>query len=201
MTLGAGVRIGPYEIVSAIGAGGMGEVYRARDTRLQRDVALKLLPAGVSSDPDRMARFEQEARAAAALNHSNTLAVYVKLAGGATPEELLLKSGGSKAPRSWSADGRFIVYDGADAPTTQSDIWVLPLTGDRKPFPFLMTPAREGQGTLSPDGKWMAYTSNESGRYDIYVQPFPPTGGKWLVSTGGGAVSYTHLTLPTNREV
>src|SRR5262245_4195295 len=76
MALGAGVRIGPYEIVSAIGAGGMGEVYRTRDIRLQRDVALKLLPAGVSSDPDRLARFEQEARAAAALNHPNILAVY-----------------------------------------------------------------------------------------------------------------------------
>src|SRR5215510_7649124 len=76
MALGAGVRVGPYEIVYAIGAGGMGEVYRARDTRLQRDVALKLLPAGVSSDPDRLARFEQEARAAAALNLSNILAVH-----------------------------------------------------------------------------------------------------------------------------
>src|SRR5262245_18684473 len=76
MALGAGVRIGPYEIVSAIGAGGMGEVYRTRDIRLQRDVALKLLPAGVSSDPDRLARFEQEARAAAALNYPNILAVY-----------------------------------------------------------------------------------------------------------------------------
>jgi len=76
MSLGSGTRLGPYEIQSAIGAGGMGEVYRARDTRLQRDVAVKVLPAGLSSDPDRLARFEQEARAAAALNHPNILAVY-----------------------------------------------------------------------------------------------------------------------------
>src|SRR5712691_5338171 len=76
MSLDPGARLGPYEIVSAIGAGGMGEVYRAKDTRLQRDVAIKVLPGALSSDSDRLARFEQEARAAAALNHPNILAVY-----------------------------------------------------------------------------------------------------------------------------
>jgi len=76
MSLGPGTRLGPYEILSALGTGGMGEVYRARDTRLGRDVAIKVLPAGLSSDPDRLARFEQEARAAAALNHPNILAVF-----------------------------------------------------------------------------------------------------------------------------
>jgi Tol biopolymer transport system component len=111
--------------------------------------------------------------------------LYVKLAGGATPEELLLKTDAGKAPRQWSTDGRYIVYESIGADST-SDIWVLPLTGERKPIPFLVTPAREGQGALSPDGKWMAYTSNESGRLDIYAQPFPATGGKWLISTGGG---------------
>jgi serine/threonine protein kinase/Tol biopolymer transport system component len=76
MSLVPGTRLGPYEIVAAIGAGGMGEVYRARDPRLGRDVAIKVLPAAFSADPDRLARFEQEARAAAALNHANILAVY-----------------------------------------------------------------------------------------------------------------------------
>ena len=71
-----GTRIGDYEIVSLIGAGGMGEVYRARDTKLGRDVAIKLLPAYFSTDPDRLRRFEQEARAAAALNHPNVLSVH-----------------------------------------------------------------------------------------------------------------------------
>ena len=76
MTLRSETRLGPYEIVSAIGAGGMGEVYRARDPRLGRDVAIKVLPASFSGDPSRLQRFEQEARAAAALNHPNILAVH-----------------------------------------------------------------------------------------------------------------------------
>nr|MDQ5873644.1 serine/threonine protein kinase [Acidobacteriota bacterium] len=76
MTLSAGSRLGPYEIVSPLGAGGMGEVYRAKDTRLGRDVAVKVLPASFSDEPDRLRRFEQEARAAGILNHPNITAVY-----------------------------------------------------------------------------------------------------------------------------
>jgi len=76
MPLPSGARLGPYEILSALGAGGMGEVYRARDARLGRDVAVKVLHAGMSTDADRLRRFEQEARAAAALNHPNILAVH-----------------------------------------------------------------------------------------------------------------------------
>jgi serine/threonine protein kinase len=71
-----GTKLGPYEILSPLGAGGMGEVYRARDSRLGREVALKILPVGYSADPDRLRRFEQEARATAALNHPNILAVF-----------------------------------------------------------------------------------------------------------------------------
>jgi non-specific serine/threonine protein kinase len=76
MGLSPGARLGVYEIISLLGAGGMGEVYRARDPRLGRDVAIKVVPAAFSADPDRLRRFEQEARAAAALNHPNILAVY-----------------------------------------------------------------------------------------------------------------------------
>src|SRR5436309_4132181 len=71
-----GKRIGPYEIIAAIGAGGMGEVYRARDARLGRDVAIKVLPENLAADKDRLARFEKEARAASALNHPNVVTVY-----------------------------------------------------------------------------------------------------------------------------
>src|SRR5664279_4789499 len=76
MPLAPGTILGQYEIRSPLGAGGMGEVYRAHDTRLDREVAIKVLPESLTSDPDRMRRFEQEARATAALNHPNILAVY-----------------------------------------------------------------------------------------------------------------------------
>jgi Tol biopolymer transport system component len=76
MSVSAGSRLGPYEILSPVGAGGMGEVYRAKDPRLGRDVAIKVLPASFSNDPDRLRRFEQEARAAGLLNHPNITAVY-----------------------------------------------------------------------------------------------------------------------------
>ena len=76
MRLAPGMRMGPYEIVAAIGAGGMGEVYRARDTRLGREVAIKVLASGFSSDSDRLRRFEHEARGASALNHVNTFRIH-----------------------------------------------------------------------------------------------------------------------------
>jgi eukaryotic-like serine/threonine-protein kinase len=76
MTLSAGTRLGPYEILSPLGAGGMGEVYRARDSKLQRDVANKVLPESLAADPDALARFEREALAVAALSHQNILAIH-----------------------------------------------------------------------------------------------------------------------------
>ena len=76
MPLSAGAHLGPYEILAAVGAGGMGEVYKARDTRLGRTVAIKVLPGGVAADPERMRRFEREAQAVAALNHPNIVTLY-----------------------------------------------------------------------------------------------------------------------------
>jgi len=76
MSLSAGTRLGPYEILSALGAGGMGEVYRAQDTRLDRTVAIKVLPAQFAAEPDRMRRFEEEARAIASLNHPHICQIY-----------------------------------------------------------------------------------------------------------------------------
>ena len=76
MSVAAGKRFGPYEILSPLGAGGMGEVYRARDTRLDRTVAVKVLPAHLAQEPDRRERFEREARAASALNHPHICTIH-----------------------------------------------------------------------------------------------------------------------------
>ena len=76
MSLVAGTKLGPYEILAPLGKGGMGEVYRARDTRLGREVAVKVIPAHLSGDADALARFEREARAVAALSHPNILAIH-----------------------------------------------------------------------------------------------------------------------------
>src|ERR1700736_917730 len=76
MSLPSGTRLGPYEILGPIGAGGMGEVYRARDTKLDREVAIKVLPAALSQHPDRLTRFEREAKVLAALNHPNIAMIH-----------------------------------------------------------------------------------------------------------------------------
>src|SRR5438093_5930506 len=82
MAIAAGTRLGSYEIVAPLGAGGMGEVYRARDPRLRRDIAIKVLPAEVASSPDRLARFEREATTVAGLNHPNIVTLYSIEVGG-----------------------------------------------------------------------------------------------------------------------
>jgi Tol biopolymer transport system component/predicted Ser/Thr protein kinase len=111
--------------------------------------------------------------------------LYWKVSSGAGQDELLLKSGESKYPDDWSADGKLLLYEQAD-PKTRVDLWVLPLQGERKPVPFLQTEFSERQGRFSPDGRWIAYSSDESGRYEVYVQPYPPTGAKWMISRDGG---------------
>ena len=119
--------------------------------------------------------------------------LYLKPANGAKDEKLLFKSPETKFADSWSRDGRFFLF-GADDPTTKGDLWVLPVRDGGKPFPFLRTEFAEYGGQFSPDGRWVAYYSDESGRDEIYVRPFlldpsgasASAGGKWLISTGGG---------------
>jgi Tol biopolymer transport system component len=108
-----------------------------------------------------------------------------KLASGSGQEEVLLESSKLIGPTDWSADGKFILYTDLD-PKSRRDIWVLPLEGDRKPYVFFQTPADDLQAVFSPDGRWIAYVSGESGNREIYVQTFPASGGKWPVSTNGG---------------
>src|SRR6266566_6104660 len=111
--------------------------------------------------------------------------LYSKLSNVAGADELLLESDQTKSPNDWSSDGRFLLFSSRD-PQTAVDLWVLPLSGDKKPFPFLKTPFDEVHGQFSPDGKWIAYESNESGRSEIYVQPFPVAGGRVQISNEGG---------------
>lgn len=118
-------------------------------------------------------------------DRAQTFHLYQKLASGVGQEEPLLQSGVTVNPSSWSADGKFLLYS-QYVPETLSDIWVLPLNGDRKPFLFLQTQFNESGAQFSPDGRWVAYISNESGKYEIYAQTFPAGSGKWPVSTGGG---------------
>jgi serine/threonine protein kinase/Tol biopolymer transport system component len=113
--------------------------------------------------------------------------LFIKPSNGATDERPLLASPQPKTPLDWSRDGRFLLYSAQD-PKTLSDLWALPLSGDAtKPFPVLQTSFDETQGQFSPDGRWLTYTSNESGRDEVYVRPFPEAGGKWQVSTSGGS--------------
>jgi dipeptidyl aminopeptidase/acylaminoacyl peptidase len=119
-------------------------------------------------------------------NREGVSNLYQKLSSGAGNDEALLKSAEPKTPYDWSPDGRFILY-GVLSPKTSGDLWLLPLFGDQKPAPFVQTEFNEIQGRFSPDGRWVAYASNESGTYQVYVQSFPSSGSKWQVSTNGGA--------------
>ena len=114
--------------------------------------------------------------------------LFLKNADGTGAEESLFQSDGFKAASDWSRDGRFLSYVFASPKSkTKSDIWIMPMTGERKPFPFLQTEFAQGSPLFSPDGRWLAYLSNESGRNELYVRPFPGPGGKWQISTGGAA--------------
>ena len=112
--------------------------------------------------------------------------IYVKPVGGGSSEQLVLGDEGNKEPDRWSADGRYILFDYTSTKTKATDIWALPMFGDHKPFPVVQGPEIDYYGMFSPDGKWVAYESDESGRGEIYVVPFPGPGGKWQVSTRGG---------------
>jgi Tol biopolymer transport system component len=113
-------------------------------------------------------------------------AIYIKdVAGGG--QEVALDHGDLIMPSDISQDGRWMVFTETD-PKTAGDIWLLPdplvPAANHKPAPFLRTPFNESQGQISPDGKWLAYTSNESGTDEVYIRPFPSGDGKWQISTG-----------------
>ena len=117
-----------------------------------------------------------------ASNRDGQFNLYSKPADGSGPAERLTESEDVQIPQSWSPDGRvlaFITFRG-------EDIWMLPLEGERKPEPFLDTPFSEEGAEFSPDGRWIAYVSDETGRPEVYVTPYPGPGGKFLISKDGG---------------
>jgi serine/threonine protein kinase/Tol biopolymer transport system component len=111
---------------------------------------------------------------------------YKKVLSGVGSEERVFESSEVKEATDWSADGKFVIFDNSGA-TSGSDIWVLPVIGGEKAFPFLQTEFNESQARFSSDGKWVVYNSNESGKTEVYVRSFPQSGGQWQISTSGGA--------------
>jgi Tol biopolymer transport system component len=114
-----------------------------------------------------------------------TYDLFEKPASGTADEQPILVTPQGKSPLEWSHDGRSLLYS-AQGPNTASDLWVFPMIGERKPFPVLQSRFDEIEGQFSPDGRWLAYVSNESGRYEVYIRTFPQVGGKWQVSAAGG---------------
>jgi serine/threonine-protein kinase len=199
MALAPGTRLGAYEIVGLLGAGGMGEVYRAADIRLGRYVAIKILPEAFQSDPERVARFQREARTLASLNHPNIggihgleetedgAALVLELVEGPTLADRIAQGPlPIQQALSITPDGTQLVVR-EDRPKTGLDLAML--TFDSKPqvTPLIRTPYSERNAEISPNGHWLAYESDESGREEIWVRPFPDVNaGRWQVSTGGG---------------
>jgi Tol biopolymer transport system component len=109
-----------------------------------------------------------------------TFDIYRKPSNGISTEELVFASPLAKRPHDWSPDGRFVLFEASN------DVWVLPMTGDKNPFPFLSTRFLERQPQLSPNGQWVAFTSDESGAPEVYVREFREGGKRWKVSTRGG---------------
>lgn len=114
--------------------------------------------------------------------------IYQKSAAGMGPDEVLIESpkDNQAAIVDWSGDGKTILFDTLGQKNRVVNIWMLPLVGPRKPAPLIESPFVTRDAQLSPNGQWIAYSSNESGKFELYVQTFPPSGGKWQVSNTGG---------------
>jgi serine/threonine protein kinase len=124
-------------------------------------------------------------RIAFASNRGGQIDLYQKPSSGAGNDELLLKSDWPSFPNDWSPDGQSVIYN-VLIPSRHSDVWSVAVTGDRKPTPILQTLAAERDARFSPNGRWLAYTSDETGPRELYVQSFPIGRGKWQVSNAGG---------------
>jgi serine/threonine protein kinase len=112
--------------------------------------------------------------------------LYEKMSNGAADEQLLFASGQTKYATDWSQDGKYILFQSTNNQNSKSDIYYIPMTGDKKPVALIATEFNEMFASFSPDSRWVAYQSNESGRNEVYVRPFPGHGAKWQVSANGG---------------
>jgi Tol biopolymer transport system component/tRNA A-37 threonylcarbamoyl transferase component Bud32 len=177
----AGIDLSPdskrYAVHRHEGNGGDTWVFDTAQNRMQR------LTFDATQDNQGPLWSPDGARIVFASRRNNKWGLYLKSADGTGTEELITESDVVKAPFSWSPDGKVLLYFQSSG---SADIWAVPLTGDRKPFPVLNSPANEQFAQISPDGKWLAYQSNETGRNEIYVKQFPDGPGKWQVSTEGG---------------
>ena len=135
-------------------------------------------------------------RIALASTREGSINPFWQLADGSGGLERLTSGAYTRSPMSFSPDGQLLAFAEVN-PTTGYDIWVLRLS-DRKAQPFLRTPFNESVPRFSPDGRWLAYISDESGRYEVYVQPYPGPGGKWPISTEGGTEPVWN---PNGREL
>jgi serine/threonine protein kinase/Tol biopolymer transport system component len=162
------------------------DVTRNVASRLTFDPGVDVYPAW-SPDGDRL--FFSSGR-------NGRMDLFEKASNGATEERVLLATGEDKVAQDWSRDGQFLLYT-IQNPKTGSDLWAVrydkargtatsagPLSS--QPFPVAQSSFDEGQGRFSPDGRWVAHASNETGRHEVYIQPFPDSSSKWQVSTGGG---------------
>jgi dipeptidyl aminopeptidase/acylaminoacyl peptidase len=155
---------------------------------LTRGVFSPLNP-GPSSETPRA--ISPDGRVALTVISATSSDIYIRRAGSAEPAELLVKSNLVKHPNDWSRDGKYLIYDEHTAAARQ-DLYIVPMEGAHTPIPFLTSPADETSAAFSPDGKWIAYSSDESGRRDVYVRGFAPdrhpatADGQWTISVNGG---------------
>ncbi|HEV2351088.1 MAG TPA: protein kinase [Terriglobia bacterium] len=152
---------------------------RGAETRLTFNPAVNTSPVW---SPD-------GARIAFASNRSGLFQIYEKPANGTGATTRLLQDDANDTPSSWSADGKYLAYHRLNQQgKSASDIWVLPSFGDKKPFLFLTSQFNKRDPAFSPNGKWLAYSSDETGRDEVYIAPFPKANGKWEASTNGGTL-------------
>ena len=214
-----GRRFDVYELHELIGAGGMGEVYRATDTTLHRAVAVKVLPKLLRLDVDRVARLHREAQLLAALNHPNIATIHgFQDAGGIRALILELVEGPTLAERLdggpatvheavacarqiaqglKAAHERAIIHRDLKPANIKLrpdgvikhppfDIGLFPADGRGQWSPLLQSDAAEVNPVISPAGNWIAYSSNQSGRFEVYIERFPELGARQMASKGGG---------------